>query len=302
MTTMKLFPLPEPGATPVRVLTIAGSDSGGGAGIQADLRTFALTGVHATVAVTAVTVQNSLGVSGFHPIPPETVAAQIRSVVADIGIGAAKTGMLASREIIEAVADVCGDLGIGRRAPGTHSGRIPFLVDPVAASMHGDPLLAPAALGAIITRLFPLATIVTPNLDEVRLITGIDVVDDRSQRDAARALHALGPAWTLVKGGHLRESEASIDLLYDGAEFLEFETQRIDTPHDHGGGDTLGAAITCALAYGSTVPEAVAYGKQWVTRSLAAAYPLGGGHGPVNAMWRLRENPPEAVEHAVPQP
>ncbi|GAA4397118.1 bifunctional hydroxymethylpyrimidine kinase/phosphomethylpyrimidine kinase [Tsukamurella soli] len=288
---MDLLPLPAHGDTPVRVMTIAGSDSGGAAGLQSDLRTFTLAGVHGTCAVTAVTVQNSLGVSAFHPIPPATVAGQIRAVIGDIGVGAVKTGMLADAGIIAAVADTAAELGIGGRT-GEGAAGIPFLVDPVSASHHGDPLLSPEAFALLVGRLFPLATVVTPNLDEVRLLTGIEVVDEATQRDAARALHDMGPCWALVKGGHLRTAATSTDLLYDGTEFLEFEAHRIVTTHDHGAGDTLGAAMVCALAHGTTVPEAVAFGKRWVTRSLDAAYPLGAGHGAVNASWRLREAPP----------
>jgi hydroxymethylpyrimidine/phosphomethylpyrimidine kinase len=276
-----LLPLPEPGQTPVRVMTIAGTDSGGGAGINADLRTMALLGVHATAAVAAVTVQNSLGVRAFHAIPPDVVAGQIRSVVTDIGIGAAKTGMLASGDIINAIVDVAGDLGIGR------GGTIPLVVDPVCASMHGDRLLADEAMDSLRGKLIPIATLITPNLDEVRLITGIDVTDRASQEAAARALHALGAQWALVKGGHLRTDPNSPDLLFDGSDFIELTAKRINTPHDHGAGDTLAAAITCALAHGYSVPDAVQFGKSWVTRSLAAAYPLGAGHGPVNPLWRL---------------
>ncbi|MFZ2242976.1 MAG: bifunctional hydroxymethylpyrimidine kinase/phosphomethylpyrimidine kinase [Gordonia amarae] len=262
-------------------MTIAGSDSGGGAGMQADLRTFATLGVHGCVAVTAVTVQNSLGVQGFQEIEPAVVAGQITSVVADIGIGAAKTGMLASSAIIEAIVAACTSLGIGG------DGTIPLVVDPVCASMHGDPLLAAQALDTLRDTLFPIATVVTPNLDEVRLITGIDVVDDATQRDAARALHGLGARWALVKGGHLRSSAHSPDLLFDGTEFHEFTHTRIDTPHDHGAGDTLSAAMASALAHGFSMPDAVAFGKRWVTRGLQAAYPLGSGHGPVNPLWRI---------------
>ncbi|ATL72417.1 bifunctional hydroxymethylpyrimidine kinase/phosphomethylpyrimidine kinase [Nocardia terpenica] len=280
---MKLLPLPPDGQTPVRVLTIAGTDSGGGAGIQADSRTMALLGVHACVAVAAVTVQNSLGVSGFHEIPPQTVADQVRVVVGDIGVGAAKTGMLASTAIIEAVAQVCAEVGIGQ------NGSIPLVVDPVAASMHGDPLLHASALDALRHTLIPLATVVTPNLDEVRLLTGIDVTDDRGARRAAQALHRLGPRWAIVKGGHLRSSDFSTDLLYDGDRFHELSAPRIATGHDHGGGDTLAAATACALAHGYDVPSAIAFAKEWTTRCLKAAYPLGAGHGPVSALWRLRE-------------
>lgn len=274
------LPLAPAGQTPLRVMTIAGSDSGGGAGIQADMRTFAMLGLHGCVAVTAVTVQNSMGVRGFHEIPLDVIAGQIGAVVSDIGIQAAKTGMLASAEIITCVAETW-------RAEGLN-GTVPLVVDPVCASMHGDPLLHPSALNSIRTELFPLATLVTPNLDEVRLLVDIEVTDDATQRDAARALHALGPQWALVKGGHLRSSNASPDLLYDGTDFHEFGAPRVDTGHDHGAGDTLAAATTCALAHGFSVPDAVAFGKSWVTECIKAAYPLGHGHGPVNALFRLQ--------------
>ena len=274
---MSYLPLAPPGATPLRVLSIAGSDSGGGAGIQADMRTMALLGVHACVAVSAVTVQNTMGVKGFHEVPDDVVAAQIDAVVTDIGVQAAKTGMLASSTIIAAVAATWRRLGL----------TIPLVVDPVCASMHGDPLLAPEALDTLRSQLFPLATLVTPNLDEVRLLVGIDVVDPGSQRAAAKALHALGPRWTLVKGGHLRSSDRSCDLLYDGASCYEFDSERLPGGNDHGGGDTLATAIACALAHGFTVPDAVGFGKRWVTDCLHASYPLGHGHGPVSPLFRL---------------
>ncbi|MDT5335188.1 MAG: hydroxymethylpyrimidine/phosphomethylpyrimidine kinase [Mycobacterium sp.] len=284
---MNYLPLTPAGQTPLRVLTIAGTDSGGGAGIQADLRTFAMLGVHGCVSVAAVTVQNTVGVKGFHEIPLDVITGQIRAVVEDIGIQAAKTGMLASSDIIEAVAQTWRGLGI----------EAPLVVDPVCASMHGDPLLHPSALDALRTQLFPLATLVTPNLDEVRLITDIDVIDSKSQRDAARALHALGPRWALVKGGHLRSSSHSRDVLFDGNEFHEFDAERIDTGHDHGAGDTLAAATASALAHGYSVPEAVAFAKKWVTECLRAAYPLGHGHGPVSALFRLTTDERLREEH-----
>jgi hydroxymethylpyrimidine/phosphomethylpyrimidine kinase len=274
------LPLTPAGDTPLRVMTIAGSDSGGGAGIQADMRTFAMLGLHGCVAVTAVTVQNSVGVKGFHEIPLDVVSGQISAVTSDIGIQAAKTGMLASSEIITTIAETW-------RAEGL-AGTVPLVVDPVCASMHGDPLLHHSALDALRTELFPLATLVTPNLDEVRLLVGVEVVDQASQRDAARALHALGPQWALVKGGHLRSSSASPDLLFDGTEFHEFRAPRVDTGNDHGAGDTLAAATACALAHGYSVPQAVEFGKAWVTECIRAAYPLGHGHGPVNALFRLQ--------------
>jgi hydroxymethylpyrimidine/phosphomethylpyrimidine kinase len=274
----EFLPLAAPGETPLRVMTIAGSDSGGGAGIQADLRTFAMLGLHGCVTVAAVTVQNSVGVKGFHEIPLDVITGQLVAVAEDIGIQAAKTGMLASSEIIEAVAETWRGLDA---AP-------PLVVDPVCASMHGDPLLHPSALNALRTDLFPIATLVTPNLDEVRLITGMDVIDSKTQRDAARALHALGPQWALVKGGHLRSSPTAPDVLFDGNDFYEFDTERIATGHDHGAGDTLAAAAACALAHGYPVPDAVAFAKRWVTECLRAAYPLGHGHGPVSALFRLQ--------------
>ncbi|MFV1366012.1 bifunctional hydroxymethylpyrimidine kinase/phosphomethylpyrimidine kinase [Mycolicibacterium elephantis] len=275
----RFLPLPDPGATPVRVMTIAGSDSGGGAGIQADMRTFALLGVHGLVAITAVTVQNSVGVKGFHEVPLDVIAGQIEAVASDIGVQAAKTGMLASSAIIDTVAEVWRNQGL--------SGGVPLVVDPVCASMHGDPLLHPSALDSLRHQLFPLATLVTPNLDEVRLLTGIEVVDAATQHDAARALHALGPQWALVKGGHLRTSSHSADLLYNGTDFFEFDATRIDTGDDHGAGDTLAAATASALAHGYPVPDAVEFGKRWVTECLRAAYPLGRGHGPVSPLFRL---------------
>jgi hydroxymethylpyrimidine/phosphomethylpyrimidine kinase len=271
------LPLAPRGSTPLRVLAIAGSDSGGGAGIQADIRTCTLLGVHALCAVTAVTVQNSVGVRGFHKVPGNVIAAQIEVVCHDIGLQAAKTGMLASAEIIVAVAESWR----------THGADAPLVVDPVCASMHGDPLLDRSGLNSLRTELFPLATLVTPNLHEVRLLVDIDVVDSTSQAEAARALQALGPKWALVKGGHLRGSASSTDLLFDGTDFHEFQSPRVDTTHDHGAGDTLAAATACALAHGYTVPDAVAFAKQWVTECLRAAYPLGHGHGPVSPLFRL---------------
>lgn len=267
-------------AGPPVALTIAGSDSGGGAGLQADLRTFTTCGVHGCVAVTAVTVQNSLGVTGFVTIPPATVTDQIRAVATDLGVAAAKTGMLASAAIISAVAMVCDEVGIGAS--------VPLVVDPVAASLHGDPLLAPDAVVVLRGELLPRATLVTPNLDEVRLLVGLDVGSRAEQYEAACAVHALGPQWVLVKGGHLHDGPQCLDLLYDGSEFTPFIGPRLATPHTHGSGDTLAAAITSALARGSTVPEAVAYGKHYIEHAVAHAYPLGAGIGPVSPFWRLR--------------
>jgi hydroxymethylpyrimidine/phosphomethylpyrimidine kinase len=271
------------GTTPPRVMTIAGTDSGGGAGVAADLRTFAACGVHGCVAVTAVTVQNSVGVTGVHTVPPEVVAAQIETVADDIGLDAVKTGMLATTEIIEAVAAACDRTGIGAAQ------RTPLVVDPVAASMHGDPLLAASALDAYRGLLFPRATVVTPNLDEVRLLAGVEVHDRAAQYAAAKELHALGPRYVLVKGGHLREdTEACVDLLYDGDTFTELPGPRFVTGDTHGGGDSMAAATASGLARGLAVPAAVAFAKHYIVEAVRHAYPLGAGHGPVSSLWAGR--------------
>ncbi|HKN55980.1 MAG TPA: bifunctional hydroxymethylpyrimidine kinase/phosphomethylpyrimidine kinase [Amycolatopsis sp.] len=269
-------------ATPATALTIAGSDSGGGAGIQADLRTFFANGVHGLVALTAVTVQNSLGVQGFTEIPVDVVTAQIKAVASDMGVGAAKTGMLATADIIRAVAKTADEVHIGRDT-GT-----PFVIDPVAASMTGHALLREDALEAIRTELFPRATLVTPNLDEVRLLTGVDVTDAASQRLAAEALLAFGPRWVLVKGGHMTGTDECVDLLSDGREFIELSGPRYATENTHGGGDTLASAITASLAKGADVPTAVADGKRFIERCVAESYRLGAGVGPVSPFWRLK--------------
>ena len=264
---------------PPTALTIAGSDSGGGAGAQADLKTFLACRVHGMSAITAVTVQNSLGVTGFYELPPHAVAEQIESVVSDIGVDAAKTGMLASAEIMVAVAETVQRLGVA-----------PFVVDPVAASHHGDPLLRPDALEALRELIVPLASLVTPNLGEVKLLTGIEVHSRADMDDAARALHAMGPQWVLVKGGHLASGDA-VDVLYDGTDFVELAAPRVDTAHTHGSGDTLAAAITAALARGLGMADAVREGKRFITGAVEGSFALGSGLGPVGHFWRVRDWP-----------
>jgi hydroxymethylpyrimidine/phosphomethylpyrimidine kinase len=262
--------------TPPTALTIAGSDSGGGAGIQADLRTFFAHGVHGLVALTAVTVQNSLGVQGFTEIPADVVTAQIKAVASDMGVNAAKTGMLATAEIIRAVAKTLDEVEVG-----------PLVVDPVAASMTGHALLREDALEAIRTELFPRATLITPNLDEVGLLTGISVSDAASQRAAAEALLEFGSQWVLVKGGHMQGTSECVDLLSDGHEFISLSGPRYETENTHGGGDTMASAITSSLAKGASVPDAVAAGKKFIERCVAESYPLGAGVGPVSPFWML---------------
>jgi len=268
--------------TPPRVMTIAGTDSGGGAGVAADLRALTACGVHACLAVTAVTVQNTVGVTGVHTLPPETVAAQIEAVATDIGLDAAKTGMLATSAIIRAIAAACDRVGIGADGP------TPFVVDPVAASVHGDQLLADDALDAFRSLLFPRATLITPNLDEVRLFVGVDVHDRAAQYEAAKLLHAMGPRYVLVKGGHLVEDvDVCVDLLYDGHTFTELLGPRFATGDTHGSGDNMASATAAGLARGMAVPEAVAFGKRFVVEAVRHAYPLGAGHGPVSPLWAI---------------
>ena len=261
---------------PARVLTIAGSDSGGGAGIQADLKTFLAHGVHGMSAVTAVTVQNSVGVQGFYELEPRAVFEQIESVATDIGVDAAKTGMLASAPIIEAVAGAVERFALPN-----------LVVDPVAASKHGDPLLRPDALQALRERLAPLATVITPNLGEVKLLCGVEVRGPGDLLDAAKAMHELGPRWVLVKGGHLPGGDA-VDLLWDGRQAVELTAPRLATPHTHGTGCTLASAIAANLADGLDVVTAVEAAKRYLSGAIAGAFPLGKGIGPTDHAWRFR--------------
>jgi hydroxymethylpyrimidine/phosphomethylpyrimidine kinase len=262
-----------------RALTIAGSDSGGGAGIQADLKTFSALGVFGMTAITAVTVQNTKGVSSFEEISPTTVAGQIRAVAGDIGVDAAKTGMLASAGIVEAVAEAVGET------------RLPNLVvDPVFVSKHGHPLLADDAVGALIRLILPLATLVTPNLSEAGGLAGLDVDTREDMRRAAGAILNLGSRAVLVKGGHL-EGDRAADLFADGAVEEWIEAERIDTPHTHGTGCTLSAAITAHLARGASLPDAVRAGKAFVTEAIRHALPLGEGIGPVDQLWSTEPAP-----------
>ncbi|MCW2897980.1 MAG: phosphomethylpyrimidine kinase [Streptosporangiaceae bacterium] len=260
--------------TPPRVLTVAGSDSGGGAGIQADLKTMLALGVHGMSVIAAVTAQNSLGVQGYWELPPEAVRAQLDSVLSDIGVQAVKTGMLASAALVEAVADVLSDVDA------------PVVVDPVGVSKHGDSLLAGDAVSAMRTALLPVATVVTPNLPEVEQLTGVKVVDERGLREAAEAVKALGPRWVLVKGGHLPGDP--VDLLFDGAEEHRFRAPRHDNRHTHGTGCTLASAIASYLALGDDVPGAVAKAKEYVTGAIERGFPLGSGIGPVDHAWLWR--------------
>ncbi len=254
-----------------RALAIAGSDSGGGAGIQADLKTFSALGVFGMTAITALTAQNTTGVFGVVEMPPEFVAQQIDVVVTDIGVDAAKTGMLSNAGIIEAVA--------GR----IRHHRIPNLVvDPVMIAKSGAPLLRPEAMDALRTILLPLATVVTPNLHEARAIAGVAVDTVEQMREAARAIHNLGPRVVVVKGGHL-EGDAE-DIIYDGRAFASLREARIPTHHTHGTGCIFAAAIAAELALGRDVGEAIRRAKAFIGAAIRASLPIGRGHGPANPM------------------
>ncbi|MFD8977038.1 MULTISPECIES: bifunctional hydroxymethylpyrimidine kinase/phosphomethylpyrimidine kinase [unclassified Streptomyces] len=266
------------GARPPLVLTVAGSDSGGGAGIQADLKTMLALGVHGMSVLTAVTAQNSRGVQGAWELPVEAVRAQYRAVVDDIGVQAVKTGMLASAGLVETVAELLA----GTQAP--------VVVDPVGVSKHGDSLLAASALESVRTKLLPVATVATPNLDEVAQLTGLVVENETGMRRAAEAILGYGPRWALIKGGHLPGDAAEVvDLLTDGSEEHWLYAPRYDNRHTHGTGCTLASAVASGLAKGLAVPEAVRQAKAYVTGAIAAGFALGSGIGPVDHGWTFRK-------------
>ncbi|HEY7660858.1 MAG TPA: bifunctional hydroxymethylpyrimidine kinase/phosphomethylpyrimidine kinase [Actinomycetota bacterium] len=261
-----------------RALTIAGSDSGGGAGIQADLKTFSALGVFGMTAVTAVTVQNTLGVSGVETLSPAIVADQIRAVVEDIGIDAAKTGMLASADIVRSVAEAIEQAGVPN-----------LVVDPVFVSKHGHALLEPSAVEVLRDRLLPLATLVTPNLPEAAGLAGFDVDSRERMEDAAQAIRALGAGAVLVKGGHLEgDPDRSDDLFVDADRREWIGAERIATPNTHGTGCTLSAAIAGHLAMGEDLLDAVRSGKAFVTEAIRGGLAVGRGIGPVDPLWSIR--------------
>ena len=257
-----------------RVLAVAGSDSGGGAGVQADLKTMLACGVHGMSVITAVTAQNSLGVAGVWDLPVAAVLAQWDAVVDDIGVDVVKTGMLSSAALVHAVADRVRSWGG------------PVVVDPVAVSKHGDALLQPEAVDALRCELLPLATVATPNLAEVEQLTGFVVTSASDLPRAAEKVLALGPQWVLVKGGHL--SGPPVDLLTDGTARHVLDGVRRNNHHTHGTGCTLASALASYLALDDDVPTAAGKAKAYVSGAIAAGFPLGAGIGPVDHAWRWR--------------
>lgn len=259
-------------------LTIAGSDSGGGAGIQADLKTFSALGVYGASVITALTAQNTQSVNGILVVPPDFIRQQIDAVCGDIGIDALKIGMLSRPDVIEVVADAIDRHGLA-----------PVVLDPVMVAKSGDRLLAPEAVDALRDNLLPRATVITPNLPEAAVLLDRNLTSAEDMPEAAARLLDLGPGAVLLKGGHL-EGRISVDVFHDGTEALRLESPRIDTRNTHGTGCTLSAAIAAYLARGQTLADAVCHAKEYVTAAIRAAkdLDLGGGHGPVHhfhAVW-----------------
>jgi hydroxymethylpyrimidine/phosphomethylpyrimidine kinase len=261
-----------------RVLILAGSDSGGGAGIQADIKTVTALGGYAATAITAVTVQNTLGVTGVHPIPLAIIEAQARAVLDDIGADVIKTGMLGDAEVVELVARLLDSVP-----------NLPAVIDPVMVAKGGQALLADRAVGALRTLLVPRAALLTPNAPEAAALTGLAVETLEDLRAAGEALLALGARAVLMKGGHV-DGPAVIDLLITPDGETRFEAARIDTRHTHGTGCTLASACACGLAQGLPLTEAVARAWAYVQEAIARAPGFGAGHGPLDHGWPLRES------------
>ncbi len=257
-----------------KALTIAGSDSGGGAGIQADLKTFAAHGVYGTSVITAITAQNTVGVTKIVEMDPGMVAAQIDAVIQDIGTDALKTGMLANAAIIEAVAKKIRQHRLKK-----------LVVDPVMAAKSGDLLLRKSAFDALRFRLIPLATIVTPNIPEAEQLTGMSIKKAKDVERAARRIVAMGARSVVIKGGH-RKGPA-IDLFFDGNKFRALSTARIRTRHTHGTGCTFSAAIAANLANGEKLERAVVLAKKYITQAIRQGFAIGAGHSPVHHFYRL---------------
>jgi hydroxymethylpyrimidine/phosphomethylpyrimidine kinase len=257
-------------------LTIAGSDSGGGAGIQADLRTFSFHQVHGTCALTCVTAQNTLGVTRVDALPPEAVIAQIEAVVSDIGVQAAKTGMLLNQAIIEAVAAYLKAQPIKQ-----------LVVDPVMVSRTGDTLIADGAIAALRSQLLPLAAVLTPNRYEAQMLAEMDITTLSDMQTVAKKIHAMGPAAVIVKGGGFSGELRGVDLWYDGTQFEVIKTQPVDTPNTHGTGCTLSSAIAANLAKGLEPLVAAIAAKHYVTHALKHSLSIGQGQGPVGHFYPL---------------
>ena len=264
----------EPGGALPIALTIAGSDSGGGAGVQADLKTFSALGVYGASVITALTAQNTVGVQGVHGAPPDFIAAQFDSVCTDLNVASAKIGMLATVDVIAVVAEKLKEHALA-----------PVVLDPVMVAKSGDRLLAPEARSALVEDLFPLAEVVTPNTEEARDILETEEIETLAQmKDAARALRERGAKCVLLKGGHI--TDGAVDIFFDGENEVALGGRRIDTPHTHGTGCTLSSAVAAGLARGESPIEAVRQAKSFIQGAIENALAIGNGRGPLNHMYR----------------
>ncbi|MDA2918225.1 bifunctional hydroxymethylpyrimidine kinase/phosphomethylpyrimidine kinase [Desulfobacterota bacterium AH_259_B03_O07] len=260
-----------------RALTIAGSDSGGGAGIQADLKTFTAFNVYGMSVLTSITAQNTQSVLGISDLSPDFVELQIDAVIGDIGLDAVKTGMLSNKDIISSVAKKIKQYGVEK-----------LVIDPVMIAKSGDSLLKSDAEKALINELLPLAYVVTPNLPEAEVISGIKASSLDEMKESAIKIKALGPRNVLIKGGHLDWSQDAIDILYNGTEFHEYKAPMLETKNTHGTGCTYSAAICAGLAKGFDVLDAVEDAKEYVTQAIKNSFNLGKGHGPLNHFWKFK--------------
>jgi hydroxymethylpyrimidine/phosphomethylpyrimidine kinase len=261
-----------------RALTIAGSDSGGGAGIQADVKTFTSLGVYGLSVLTSITAQNTLSVLGINDLPPDFVELQIDAVLSDIGADAVKTGMLSNEGIILAVTKKIKQYGVEK-----------LVVDPVMRAKSGDALLDPKAEKALKQELFPLALVVTPNIPEAEVLSGVAISSFDDMREAAKKIKSFGPRYVLIKGGHLEWAKEAVDIMYDGMGFDLFQAPRVETKNTHGTGCTYSSAICAGLAKGLDVLEAVRQAKEYVTAAIIRSFSLGQGHGPLNHFWKFEQ-------------
>lgn len=260
-----------------QALTIAGSDSGGGAGIQADLKAFAANGVHGLSVITSITAQNTKSVTSVHDLPSTIIEAQIDAVFDDFDVAAVKTGMLSSVEIVEVVSKKLAQYQVAN-----------LVVDPVMVSKSGHPLLQDQAVQTVMNLLIPLALVVTPNVPEAERLSGVQIRNLAEARQAAKAIHKLGCRHVLIKGGHLIQ-EKGTDLLFDGRFFTVYKTEFIDTPHTHGTGCTFASAIAAQIAKGKTLPDAVQTAKTYLTEAIRHGLAIGHGKGPTNPFFFLKD-------------
>ena len=260
-----------------KALTIAGSDSGGGAGIQADLKTFTAHKVYGASVITAVTAQNTTGVSGIYDLPINFIEKQIDAVIKDIGFNSVKIGMLSNKSIINLVSEKMKQFDLKN-----------IVLDPVMVATSGDKLLLDDSINALKTDLIPLADLITPNIYEAELLAGLKISSVENMKEAAEKLIKLDCKYVLIKGGHITDSDYSTDILYDGIKFTQYESKRINTQNTHGTGCTYSSAITANLAKGLDMEKAVENAKEYITQAISNSFNIGKGHGPLNHFWNIK--------------